>query len=147
MPLAASAMPAGQNLIAALDEAVAAAEAPNGRLATGTGDRGGRREPRLPPHFKPAVGALLTGAVGLVLYFAFRQQPSVLAVLSFGYGSLQEAFTNPTLTSAAILVAIALGKILPGRQVEIIIIGPCSTTPLLPVQRAGHPARIAADQF
>jgi CIC family chloride channel protein len=67
---------------------------------------------KIPPHFKPAVGALLTGAVGLTLYFVFQQQPSVLAVLSFGYGSLQEAFTNPTLASATILLAIALGKIL-----------------------------------
>ena len=27
---------------------------------------------KIPPHFKPAIGALLTGAVGLTLYFAFH---------------------------------------------------------------------------
>jgi chloride channel protein, CIC family len=55
---------------------------------------------RLPiiPHVKPAIGAFLTGLVGLGLYEAFAlftplQAKSVLAVLSFGYGSLQQAMT------------------------------------------------------
>ncbi|HZZ72881.1 MAG TPA: chloride channel protein [Pirellulales bacterium] len=67
---------------------------------------------KIPPHFKPACGAFLTGAIALALYYIFRQQASVLAVISFGYGSLEEAFTHPTQASAIVLLAIALGKIL-----------------------------------
>src|SRR5262249_20172760 len=47
------------------------------------------------PHFKPALGAFLTGLVGVVLYFVFFRNEQVLAVLSFGYGALQEALTLP----------------------------------------------------
>jgi chloride channel protein, CIC family len=86
---------------------------------------------RLPNHVKPAIGAFLTGAVGLALYGAFRffvpfdQAKPVLSVLSFGYGSLQQAMTasagepgawfahNPgALTFALVLFAICAGKIL-----------------------------------
>ncbi|HEV3417970.1 MAG TPA: chloride channel protein [Pirellulales bacterium] len=67
---------------------------------------------RIPPHFKPAIGAMLTGVIGLALYFAFGKNQSVLAVLSFGYGSIQEALTDSRLVSAGILAAIAFGKIL-----------------------------------
>ena len=70
---------------------------------------------RLPirPHFRPAIGAFLTGVVGLALYYAFGCQKSVLAVLAFGYGSIQQAITDgPGGISIAILLAIALGKIL-----------------------------------
>ena len=51
---------------------------------------------RLPvrPHFRPAIGAFLTGLVGLVLYYPFGRQKSVLAVLAFGYGSIQQAMTD-----------------------------------------------------
>ena len=51
---------------------------------------------RLPvrPHFRPAIGAFLTGLVGLVLYYSFGRQESVLAVLAFGYGSIQQAITD-----------------------------------------------------
>jgi CIC family chloride channel protein len=72
---------------------------------------------RLPikPHFKPAVGAFLTAALGVGLYFALNENQSVLAVLSFGYGILQEALTpasgEPKLTLALVLLAVALGKI------------------------------------
>jgi chloride channel protein, CIC family len=74
---------------------------------------------RLPfrPHFKPAIGAFLSGALGLALYYALSQDQRVLAVLSFGYGSLQEAMTTtlapgPELSFALVLLAIAVGKIL-----------------------------------
>lgn len=73
---------------------------------------------RLPmrPHFKPAIGAFLTGALGLALYFLFGREKTVLAVLSFGYGVLQQALTADSGTEswriAAILLAVALGKIL-----------------------------------
>jgi CIC family chloride channel protein len=73
---------------------------------------------RLPirPHFKPAIGAFLSGAVGVALFFALGQQ-QVLAVLSFGYGILQDAMTltagdQPSLLFAGLLLAVALGKIL-----------------------------------
>jgi CIC family chloride channel protein len=72
---------------------------------------------RLPfrPHFKPAMGAFLTGLLGLALYFLFDEQ--VLAVLSFGYGILQDvmsipAGTPPSLSFALVLLAVAVGKIL-----------------------------------
>jgi CIC family chloride channel protein len=72
---------------------------------------------RLPfrPHFRPALGAFLTGLVGLVLYFVFGDQ--VLAVLSFGYGILQDVMSLPAadppgLTVALMLLAVAGGKIL-----------------------------------
>ena len=74
---------------------------------------------RLPirPHFRPAIGALLSGMLGVGLYYLFDERQQVLAVLSFGYGVLQEAMTiSPTSESslllAAILLAVALGKIL-----------------------------------
>ncbi len=73
----------------------------------------------IPRHFKPAIGACLTGGVGLLLYFGFAEcgygNNVVLAVLAFGYGSLQAALDNSVhgqaLVAAAILVAISLGKI------------------------------------
>jgi CIC family chloride channel protein len=67
------------------------------------------------PHFKPAIGAFLTGLTGLVLYYVFGRQ-QVLAVLSFGYGILQEALQVPAgqadLSLAGALMAVAVGKIL-----------------------------------
>jgi CIC family chloride channel protein len=78
------------------------------------------------PHFKPALGAFLTGSLGLALWAVLGTQ-QVLAVLSFGYGSLQVALTpeilhpgtvyadpaqDYTLRFALVLLAIAVGKIL-----------------------------------
>jgi CIC family chloride channel protein len=70
----------------------------------------------LPRHFKPAVGAFLSGLVGLFLYYSLGRNEQVLAVLSFGYGVLQDAMTVPpnsggSLTLALILLAVAFGKI------------------------------------
>jgi CIC family chloride channel protein len=70
----------------------------------------------MPRHLKPAVGAFLTGAVGLVL-LALLRDGKVLAVLSFGYGALQDALLpspdqERSLSFALVLLAIALGKIL-----------------------------------
>jgi CIC family chloride channel protein len=69
------------------------------------------------PHIKPAIGALLSGALGLALYYALGGEPRVLAVLSFGYGILQGAMTIPpadenSLFYVLLLLAVALGKIL-----------------------------------
>jgi CIC family chloride channel protein len=67
------------------------------------------------PHFKPALGAFLAAVVALVLYFLLGTQ-QVFAVLSFGYGILQEGLTQSfggtdDLKLALVLLAIALGKI------------------------------------
>jgi CIC family chloride channel protein len=67
---------------------------------------------KIPPHFKPAIGAFLTGAVGIGLYFAFGRDRSVLAVMSFGYGALQQAMGDHQTVGAMVLLAISLGKIL-----------------------------------
>jgi chloride channel protein, CIC family len=63
-------------------------------------------------HFRPAIGAFLTGLTGLLLYYAFGRQQSVLSVLAFGYGSLQQAITDGSGISVGILLAVSLGKIL-----------------------------------
>lgn len=75
-----------------------------------------RRLP-LPRHFKPAIGALATGVVGTGLYFLIGRNEQVLAVMSFGYGTLQDALTLQSydgtgLMFALVLIAVALGKIL-----------------------------------
>ncbi len=72
---------------------------------------------KIPPHVKPAIGALASGLLGLALYFGLGRDQRVLAVLSFGYGSLQDAMTIPNqdlanLGLALVLMLIALGKIL-----------------------------------
>jgi len=69
---------------------------------------------RLPilPHFRPAIGAFLTGLVGLVLYFALGRDTQVLSVLSFGYGILQDAVFQKQDLDATVLLAVALGRIL-----------------------------------
>lgn len=66
----------------------------------------------VPRHIKPAVGALLTGALGLALYFLLGRQEIVLSVLAFGYNSLQQALSSDSMTAASVLLVIALGKIL-----------------------------------
>lgn len=72
---------------------------------------------KLKPHVKPAIGAGLSAAVGLAIYFAMREDKQALSVLSFGYGVLQDALVLPAdgearLFTAAMLLAVALGKIL-----------------------------------
>jgi len=71
----------------------------------------------LRPHVKPAIGAALSGALGLALYYVLGSERQVLSVLSFGYGILQDAMTIPhaegtSLFFALVLLAVALGKIL-----------------------------------
>jgi CIC family chloride channel protein len=67
-------------------------------------------------HFKPAIGAFLSAVVALVLLALLHDQ-QVLSVLSFGYGIVQTSLTAPaageaSLTFAAVLLAVAVGKIL-----------------------------------
>jgi CIC family chloride channel protein len=72
-----------------------------------------------PRHLHPALGGFLTGALGLALFFllsgfAMAWEPRVLAVLSFGYGILQEVLSTsqPTPFFALVLLCVAFGKIL-----------------------------------
>lgn len=73
-----------------------------------------------PSWLKPAVGAGLSGALGLGLYALSMGNRQTLAVLSFGYGALQEALQTLGGGSPAaggdltvlVLALIALGKIL-----------------------------------
>lgn len=70
-----------------------------------------------PRHVKPALGALLTGLVGVGLYLAFGRNSHALSVMSTGYGILQWALDPESgradlLGMAALLLAVALGKIL-----------------------------------
>ena len=73
--------------------------------------RGFSRLP-LPRFLRPAVGAFLTGSVGLILFFTFDRQPQALSVLAFGYSAIQDAMTHDGGLSAGLLLAVALGKIL-----------------------------------
>lgn len=67
---------------------------------------------RIYRHLRPAIGAFLTGLVGLSLYFLFGRNQKVLSVLAFGYSAIQNAMTQDDNVSAMLLLAIALGKIL-----------------------------------
>jgi CIC family chloride channel protein len=66
----------------------------------------------VPRMLKPAIGACASAVVALVLYFGFGRDGRLLAVMSFGYGALQYAISNETTAGAAVLLAIAVGKIL-----------------------------------
>jgi CIC family chloride channel protein len=68
----------------------------------------------VPPHFKPALGAFLSGLVGVSLYFLLGQRAQVLSVLSFGYGVLQDAMSpagGAGFMGALVFLAVAVGKI------------------------------------
>ena len=65
-----------------------------------------------PVYVKPLTGAFLSGLVGVALYFIVGQNELGLSVLSFGYGILQESLSRPADVTAALLLAVALGKIL-----------------------------------
>lgn len=70
---------------------------------------------KVPPHVRPAIGALATAILGLSLYYAFQGDQEVLAVMSVGYGilqdSMQNGLRNATGVTAMVLLAVALGKI------------------------------------
>ena len=67
---------------------------------------------RIAPALKPAIGAAATGVIGLLLYYLFGRSQSVLSVMSFGYGILQQGFTDSVNVTALLLLAVAFGKIL-----------------------------------
>jgi CIC family chloride channel protein len=60
---------------------------------------------------KPAVGAALSGLLGVVLFLVVGDA-QVLSVLSFGYGVLQSGLTHLAGLSLGLLAAVAVGKIL-----------------------------------
>lgn len=69
---------------------------------------------RLPKVFRPALGGLMTGAVGMSLYYVIGGT-DVLAVMGAGYGFLQKAISSPYALGSSgllILAVVAGGKIL-----------------------------------
>jgi chloride channel protein, CIC family len=67
---------------------------------------------RLPPMVRPMLGAVLTGIVGLGLYYITGGDQRALAVLGTGYGTLQIALSQPETMGFTLLIGIALLKIL-----------------------------------
>lgn len=68
-----------------------------------------------PPHLKPAIGAALTGVVGLSLFFGFHGNRDALAVLGTGYGLLQKALESTSGSAdltVSVLLMVAVVKIL-----------------------------------
>jgi len=66
----------------------------------------------LPAWCRPALGAAMAGVVALTLYWLRGHDPRALAVLGTGYGVLQVALASPDALGMALLIAIALLKIL-----------------------------------
>jgi len=67
----------------------------------------------IPRLLRPACGATLAGLVGVGLYLAvFPGDRRVLAVLATGYGTLQLALTDAASVGPALLLTVALVKIL-----------------------------------
>ena len=64
------------------------------------------------PHFRPAIGAMLTALLGVGLFYAFNGDRHVLAVLGTGYGSLQEALASAASLGIPLLLTIAFAKII-----------------------------------
>lgn len=64
-----------------------------------------------PPHIKPAIGAGLTGCVAIGLFYAFGQDDDLLAVLSTGYGILQNGLESPENLTIKVLLLVGLFKI------------------------------------
>ena len=86
---------------------------------------------KVPPSFRPAIGALAAGAFAVLLYYGVRffgdnASRASLNVLSYGYGVLQDVFDPhksgiipeeglapaAAMAAAAVLLLIGLGKIL-----------------------------------
>ncbi len=63
-------------------------------------------------HIRPAIGAALTGLVGITLYYSFGQNRQLLAVLATGYGTLQTALKSPEEIAVSVLLLVGFFKIL-----------------------------------
>jgi len=70
------------------------------------------RKVPIPRHFRPALGAALAGLLGLGTFFFMEQDPRVLAVLSTGYGTLQQALDRGGTIPLQLLLIVGLVKIL-----------------------------------
>ncbi len=66
----------------------------------------------VPKIFRPAIGAALAGILGISLFKLWGDQNQALAVLSTGYGTLQEALTSASDVGIPLLLTIAVVKIL-----------------------------------
>ncbi len=66
----------------------------------------------VPKMFRPAIGALLAGVIGVGLFQLWGEDRQALAVLSTGYGTLQQALTSATEVGVPLLLTIAVIKIL-----------------------------------
>ncbi|MEW4526780.1 chloride channel protein [Maioricimonas sp. JC845] len=66
----------------------------------------------IPRVTRPALGAALAGIAGVALYRALGNDLRILAVLSTGYGTLQDALTSATDIGIPLLLTIAFVKIL-----------------------------------
>lgn len=67
------------------------------------------------PHFRPAIGAALTGLCGIGFYLAMDRDSHALSVLSTGYGALQAALTKDPVHNLGVikfLLLIAFIKII-----------------------------------
>ncbi|MCA9037608.1 MAG: chloride channel protein [Planctomycetaceae bacterium] len=65
-----------------------------------------------PKHIRPAIGALLAGLVAAGLYYSMGQDRAVLAVLSTGYGTLQQGLETPGEVGLKVLLIVGFFKIL-----------------------------------
>ncbi|WP_339732633.1 chloride channel protein [uncultured Gimesia sp.] len=63
------------------------------------------------PMFRPAIGAFLTGLVGIGMYFLFDEDVRALSVMSTGYGLLQNALTSAAGLSIPLLLTVAFVKV------------------------------------
>ncbi|MEM9587719.1 MAG: chloride channel protein [Planctomycetota bacterium] len=62
----------------------------------------------VPPLFRPVLGAVLAGGVGIAAYWAGGSQMATLGVLGTGYGTLQHALVGDgTLTITALMLVAA----------------------------------------
>jgi CIC family chloride channel protein len=66
----------------------------------------------IPVYLRPALGAFAAGALGVTLYMLFDRDKTVLAVLSTGYGILQQTLQQDVEIGIAVLAAVVLVKIL-----------------------------------
>ena len=58
--------------------------------------------------FRPVLGAVAAGLIGLALYWIRGSDPRALAVLGTGYGQLQVALTDPSSLGISLLVLFGL---------------------------------------
>jgi chloride channel protein, CIC family len=66
----------------------------------------------VPKAVKPGLGAGLAAIIGVSLYSAAGRDVHALAVLGFGLGTLQQILIQPDNFTVALLIALALGKLI-----------------------------------